>query len=404
MRGGAAPAPRATRHTSLMRSSIRHAALVLALAVSSAAAAPLAAQTLELSSCLGAAFVAPPNASQGFGSFDAQYDAASGLLTCSLSVVGTSATTAHVHRGLPGQNSTELFTLTGSGSFLSGSTQLDAATAADLLAGGLYVDAHSAAFPTGELRGQIQPRRFFHAEPTGQQVVAPVVTNASARAWITLDPASKRATLGVLVKDTTATAVEWHRGAAGLNGPLLLALNGLGSAWTAQSAPLPFSDLVELLGGRTYLLVKSATFPQGELRDQIEAGGLNANGAQISASRGGRVELYIDAGFEHGGRPYLVLGSLSGTFPGLSVDGLALPLNVDAYFNTTLAAPNQPPLSNSFSFLGLFGQGQASLLLPPGAASPVIGFTAYHALAVVDVFGSGKVAFTSNATPLAIVP
>jgi hypothetical protein len=387
-----------------MRSAIRPAAVALALAFALGAAPPLAAQALELSSCLGAAFVAPPNPSQGFGSLDARYDPANGKLICNLSLVGTIATAAHVHRGPPGQNSPPLFALSGSGSFLSGAALLDAALAAELLASGLYVDAHSAAFPEGELRGQIQPRRFFHSEPGGAGVVPPVVTSASARAWITLEPVAQRVTLGVLVKGTSATAVEWHRGAAGANGPLLLALNGIGSAWTAQSAPLAFGDLVDLLGGRTYLLVKSAAFPQGELRDQVDVGGLNANGEGISASRGGRIELYIDTGLEHGGRPYLVLGSLAGTFPGLVVGGFALPLNVDAYFAATLTALNQPPLSNSFSFLGLFGQGQASLLLPPGAAAPVIGFTAHHALAVVDLFGSGNVAFTSNATPLAILP
>lgn len=388
-----------------MRPLLSVAAFASAVAATAlSAASALAAQALPMSSSLGGAFVAPPNASVAYGGLDAQFDATTGLLSCNLSVVGSSTTTAHVHRGQPGENSTLLFTLSGSGSFLSGSAVLDATTAAELLTGGLYVDTHSAAFPAGELRGQIVPRRFHHAEPSGQHVVPPVATSASARAWITLDPYAKRVTLGVLVKGTNATAVEWRRGDAGSDGPLLLALSGLGAAWTAQSAPLAYGELVDLLAGRTYLLVKSAAFPQGELRDQVEVGGLNSNGEKISASRGGRVEFYLDAGFEQGGRPYLVVGSVSGTFPGLIVDGLALPLNVDPYFTTTLAAPNQPPLSNSFSFLGVFGQGHASLLLPPGAATPVIGFTAHHALAVVDLFGTAKVSFTSNAAPVAILP
>jgi len=395
-----------------LRSTVRHAAR------SSSATARLLGRTLLLaglcgfahsqsvavSSSLGCAFVVPPTSSTAFGSLGANYDPGSGLLNCNLSLVGINATAAHLHRGAPGVNSPVLFTLTGGGAFFGGSFALDAGLLADLLAGRIYVDAHSTAQPLGEVRGQIGPRRFLHAEPEGQHVVPPVASAASARSWIVLDPATQRATFAVQVKGTTATAVEWRRGPAGSNGPLLLSLSGAGSAWAAQSAPLPTADLLDLLTGRTYLLVLSPQHPGGELRDQVGIGGLNANGEQLSASRGGRIELFLDTDPEQGGRPYLVLGSLAGTFPGLTVDGLLLPLNIDAYFLTSLVSPNQPPLSNSFSFLGLFGQGQAALELPPGAAMPVVGVKAHHALAVLDLFGSGKLSFTANAVPLSVLP
>jgi hypothetical protein len=363
-----------------------------------------AAQGIELTSFLSGTFVQPATASTAFGSANVTYKPESNTLQCNLSLVGMNATVAHVHRGASGTNSPPLFVLSGSSSFLGGSFALDPTLALELLSEGFYIDAHSSAFPAGEVRGALRPGRYLHCELNGTHVVPPVVTAASARSWIVLDIASGSVTIALAAKGATPTSVQWRRGAPGTNGPLLAELNGAGPNWAVLAPPLSLADRIELLRGNTYIEVAGSTPPAALLRGQVLLGGLNPNGEQISASRGGRIELRIETSIAQASRPYFVLGTISGALPGLTVDGFLLPLNADAYFGVTLSSPNQPPLSNSSSFLSLFGQGQAAFQLQPGEASAFVGMTAHHALAVVDLFGSGKVSFTSNAVPLKILP
>ena len=71
-----------------------------------------------------------------------------------------------------------------------------------------------------------------------------------------------------------------------------------------------------------------------------------------------------------------------------------VPLNIDFYFNLTIAMPNTPPLVSSFGLLD--GQGNASgafdlasAPLPPG----LIGQSAFHAYATLN---AGTASFISN--------
>jgi len=69
-------------------------------------------------------------------------------------------TMGHIHQGLAGVNGGVLHTLTSGGaniSRLAGNVTLSAAQETLLLNGGLYVNFHTSANPTGELRGQIVP-------------------------------------------------------------------------------------------------------------------------------------------------------------------------------------------------------------------------------------------------------
>ena len=114
-----------------------------------------------LTASASAAQEVPSNSSAATGSAFVVYDPATRKIDGSFSVAGMTATVAHIHAAAAGSNGAVALTLAetaaGSGVFaISASTTLTATQAQALLTGGLYFNAHSAAFPGGEIRGQIE--------------------------------------------------------------------------------------------------------------------------------------------------------------------------------------------------------------------------------------------------------
>ena len=132
-----------------------------------------------------------------------------------------------------------------------------------------------------------------------------------------------------------------------------------------------------------------------------QCGGLAGDAAGVSIAAGGVQNLALDAGPAEGGRPYLILGSASGTSPGTPVDSLVLPLNLDPYTNFTLGNANSAVLPGSFGFLDPAGTAEASFQLPAGVLAPTAaGTQLHHAFLVVDV----AVSFASNPLPVVLQP
>jgi hypothetical protein len=134
----------------------------------------------------------------------------------------------------------------------------------------------------------------------------------------------------------------------------------------------------------------------------VEGPALVVEPVQLSLTSGGKQNLLLDAGPAYSGSPYLVLGSSTGTAPGVAVDAVQLPLNVDSYFLLTFTQPNQPPFDDTFGILDLDGRGKASLIVPPGLPVALLGTTLHHAY--VTIGPSGVVEFASNAGPLQFLP
>lgn len=105
------------------------------------------------------------------------------------------------------------------------------------------------------------------------------------------------------------------------------------------------------------------------------------------------------------GSCWLVLGSLSGTAPGLPIDGQILPLNADAYPVIPLIQPNAPPLAGSLGLLDAQGLASATFTLPLGLPAGLAGTTLNHAFAVIELTATLlAVVFASNAVALSLTP
>jgi glucose/arabinose dehydrogenase len=153
--------------------------------------------------------------------------------------------------------------------------------------------------------------------------------------------------------------------------------------------------IVDPTGGEIFKIV-----PTGPA---APAPSLSAIWQNLSISQGGTQYLELNAGAGQAGNLYFVLGSASGTTPGLTVDGQNLPLNFDTYFSLSLSSPNVTPFANTLGVLNPQGRASARVRVPAGVLAPTtVGLTFHHAYASIDL--GGTVQFTSNAVPLTLVP
>jgi len=132
---------------------------VLLVSVLSAAAW---ADTVSLNANLKGSQEVPANDTSGTGMAAATYDTASKLLKWTVTYAGLTgpATMAHIHGPAePGKNAGVVIAFTSPDSPITGSATLTDAQAADLLAGKYYVNVHTAANKSGEIRGQLAPSK-----------------------------------------------------------------------------------------------------------------------------------------------------------------------------------------------------------------------------------------------------
>lgn len=144
----------------MTRTIWRPALAVLACAGALALAAPAMAEMMKMKAELKGSNEVPPAQSSGTGSVDVTYDTASKMLSWKGTYSGLSgpAMAAHFHAGEAGKNGgvvVPIFAGPTAKSPFEGSKQLTDAQAAQLMAGGWYVNIHTAANKAGEIRGQV---------------------------------------------------------------------------------------------------------------------------------------------------------------------------------------------------------------------------------------------------------
>jgi len=125
---------------------------------------------------------------------------------------------------------------------------------------------------------------------------------------------------------------------------------------------------------------------------------LIANPMVIPIAAGGSQVWLLDATPAEAGTNYLLLGTTTGTKPGVNFGPVNLPLNVDSWTITTLTSVNQFPFTNTGGVLDPLGQAVARFTMPGGILPPTIaGLRFNHAFLLSQ---GATVTFASNPVPL----
>jgi hypothetical protein len=135
-------------------------ALIAAASLAVSVSAVRAQDITYFKATLNASSEVPPNASTGTGEGTFDYDPATKQLnwTVNYSDLTGGATAAHIHGpAAAGANAGVMIPFPNAASPIIGSATLTDGQVADLMAGRLYVNVHTAANPGGEIRGQIVP-------------------------------------------------------------------------------------------------------------------------------------------------------------------------------------------------------------------------------------------------------
>jgi RNase P/RNase MRP subunit p29 len=232
-------------------------------------------QILPGAGCLGAtlsgAQEVPPNTStaSGSGVFALSADRTTLVYDIAFSGLTSTETVQHIHRAAAGANGPVVFNLS-PGSPKNGVITLTPTQADDLQAGLYYVNIHSTTYPGGEIRGQIvPPSTCFAATLSGAQEVPANSSTATGVGTFVL--MADQTLLGYHITFSGLSSVETvqhiHRGAVGVNGPVVFNLSP-GSPKNG-ALPLTAEQLNELYAGLYYVNIHSTTYPGGELRGQI---------------------------------------------------------------------------------------------------------------------------------------
>ncbi|MGA1607277.1 MAG: hypothetical protein ACO4CT_09845 [Planctomycetota bacterium] len=116
-------------------------------------------------------------------------------------------------------------------------------------------------------------------------------------------------------------------------------------------------------------------------------------------TRGQRQTMRLSAGTSFANAYYVVLGTASGTSPGLQFGSVNLPINFDGFTDFGLSFPNTAPYGNSLAQLDANGIATATFDSPTFPLG--VQFDLHHAYALMV---NNQVVFASNPIPVRVGP
>lgn len=198
--------------------------------------------------------------------------AATFAMTCVHDVVN--ATVMHIHRAPAGANGPIAFDMGDpSSGFVNATwTGMTPTNIADLLAGNLYVNIHTAGRPAGEIRGQILTRTVDMVEFTvdGSQVVPAGTSPSNANCTANLNDAATALDIACTHNVAAPNAAHVHEAPFGENGPVVFTFPSPASPLSG-SMPLTPRLVADFAATFLYLDIHAGTSEAdaNEIRGQI---------------------------------------------------------------------------------------------------------------------------------------
>jgi hypothetical protein len=198
------------------------------------------------------------------------FDPDTRTLSGSVTTADINGTVAHVHTGVVGVSGPITIPMTGGPTWTLPPTVLTEAQAADLLAGRMYANVHTAANPGGEIRGQLyKPVRM--ANLSGASEVPPVTTTATGTCWVSVNPFT-RAVAGRIESTLTGSiAAHVHRGSTTVAGPVVIPMTSPSpGTWVIPNGVTITDELLaRFMEGNLYCNVHTPANPGGEIRGTL---------------------------------------------------------------------------------------------------------------------------------------
>jgi hypothetical protein len=123
----------------------------------------------------------------------------------------------------------------------------------------------------------------------------------------------------------------------------------------------------------------------------------------IDLSTGGAQDLFLRAGPPFAGDIYVMLGSLSGTSPGVDIGVGTLPLVVDSYTTTLLSSGGGELFTPWLGLLDADGHATTQFALPSASSPSFAGLTLHHAFVSFEPMTLAPT-HVSNAVAVSLVP
>ncbi len=183
-----------------------------------------------------------------------------------------SPTNGHIHYGVPAVEGPPAFPFSSFTSPIIETWNLDPDDVDSLLNNGLYVNLHTAAFPSGEIRGQLEKEPITSPITMNDNQENLCAGNGSTKVGAgqtTLRPFGKELTLSATHNVVGPTGAHIHQAPACVDGSIVFPIpsptSPMKGIWYLSSA-----DVIDYLRKELYLNLHSTPFPSGEIRGQFE--------------------------------------------------------------------------------------------------------------------------------------